>query len=216
MYKMRDTFQGLLKYAEKVITDSGGLQKEAYFFRKYCITLREETEWTELVESIRDSVWADSVKWMESDLSVRKLFDQTPTFMGRYFWLEDAIQEVDQFDKNVSKAWAKATGGKDDESSLLTLFLCMARAIRSLCNDAGRQRRAAECSNLRAVSATSPPPAGAARRPLVQGQCASADLGHHREQPCARRRLQHTVAGPHLGGHLEQAALELTHHGHFA
>ena len=84
------------------------------------------SEWTELVESIRDSVWADSVKWLESDLSVRKLFDQTPAFMGRYFWLEDAIQEVDQFDKNVSKAWAKATGGNDDESSLLTLFLCMA------------------------------------------------------------------------------------------
>lgn len=84
------------------------------------------SEWTELVESIRDSVWADSIKWLESDLSVRKLFDQTPAFMGRYFWLEDAIQEVDQFDKNVSKAWAKATGGNDDESSLLTLFLCMA------------------------------------------------------------------------------------------
>jgi UDP-GlcNAc3NAcA epimerase len=40
----------LLKYCELVITDSGGMQKEAYFFRKYCITLREETEWTELVE----------------------------------------------------------------------------------------------------------------------------------------------------------------------
>ena len=34
-----------------MITDSGGMQKEAYFFSKYCITLREETEWTELVES---------------------------------------------------------------------------------------------------------------------------------------------------------------------
>ncbi|BDT72384.1 hypothetical protein os4_19230 [Comamonadaceae bacterium OS-4] len=84
------------------------------------------SEWAELVESIRDSVWADSAKWLESDLSVRKLFDQTPAFMGRYFWLEDAIHEVDHFDKNVSKAWAKATGGNDDESSLLTLFLCMA------------------------------------------------------------------------------------------
>jgi UDP-GlcNAc3NAcA epimerase len=34
-----------------VITDSGGLQKEAYFFNKICITLRNETEWTELVEA---------------------------------------------------------------------------------------------------------------------------------------------------------------------
>lgn len=40
----------LLKYCSLVITDSGGVQKEAFFFGKYCITLREQTEWTELVD----------------------------------------------------------------------------------------------------------------------------------------------------------------------
>lgn len=40
----------LLKHCSLVITDSGGVQKEAFFFRKSCITLRDETEWVELVE----------------------------------------------------------------------------------------------------------------------------------------------------------------------
>jgi UDP-GlcNAc3NAcA epimerase len=40
----------LLKYASLVITDSGGLQKEAYFFNKYCVTVRDQTEWTELID----------------------------------------------------------------------------------------------------------------------------------------------------------------------
>ena len=41
----------LLKSCKLVMTDSGGLQKEAYFFDKFCITLRNETEWVELVEN---------------------------------------------------------------------------------------------------------------------------------------------------------------------
>jgi len=42
-------FVRLLEGADRVVTDSGGVQKEAFFVETPCVTLREETEWTETV-----------------------------------------------------------------------------------------------------------------------------------------------------------------------
>ena len=57
----------LLGYARAVITDSGGLQAEAYFLHTPCITLREETEWKDTVdEEMNVLVGNDSDKFKKA------------------------------------------------------------------------------------------------------------------------------------------------------
>jgi len=67
----------LIDNCSMVMTDSGGLQKEAYFFNKPCITLRDETEWVELVENGYNTIaGANSKKIVEAyNYSLQKKFN---------------------------------------------------------------------------------------------------------------------------------------------
>lgn len=72
---------GYLRDSRFVVTDSGGLQKEAYFLGKRCITIRDETEWTELVEIGANRVVGadrnairDAFQWALGDLRVEPVY----------------------------------------------------------------------------------------------------------------------------------------------
>ena len=83
-------------------------------------------ELTGAVADVRLSVLADLPRILDAAVPVRQLFDRSPAFIGRYFWVEDVLHDVAEFDAQTSKAWDKATGGQTDESALLTLFVCIA------------------------------------------------------------------------------------------
>ncbi|EKO3781220.1 UDP-N-acetylglucosamine 2-epimerase (non-hydrolyzing) [Vibrio metschnikovii] len=57
----------LLDHCQLVLTDSGGVQKEAFFFGKACVTMRDQTEWVELIEAgANELVGADTEKIIEA------------------------------------------------------------------------------------------------------------------------------------------------------
>lgn len=73
----------LLKNCNLVITDSGGLQKEAYFNKKPCLIAREETEWIELVtEGYASIVGSDTEKMLQE--SKRYLAEKIDFRSGLY------------------------------------------------------------------------------------------------------------------------------------
>ena len=83
-------FVRLLDGAERVATDSGGVQKEAFFLEKACVTLREETEWVETVEAgwnVLAGADPDEIHWGLTDF-------ETPTTRPEPYGTGDAATRI--------------------------------------------------------------------------------------------------------------------------
>lgn len=73
----------LEKQAKLIMTDSGGVQKEAYYFKKPCVILRPETEWIEIVEQqagiLADAETSDIIQAYEK---LKKCRSEFPPIFG--------------------------------------------------------------------------------------------------------------------------------------
>ncbi len=80
----------LEKNSYKIVTDSGGVQKEAYFFGKNCIIVREETEWIELNDSQGHSVVGNKYNKISEliNLEIKEYFP------GSFFGDGDASKKI--------------------------------------------------------------------------------------------------------------------------
>lgn len=87
-----------LEANSKVIaTDSGGVQKEAYFHRVPCVTLRDETEWVELVHENWNTLTGAVAKQISKALSDHK----SPTSMGMIYGTGNAAEKITQIMLNT-------------------------------------------------------------------------------------------------------------------
>lgn len=81
-----------------IATDSGGVQKEAYFFEKPCITLRDETEWVELVEAgVNILVGADKEKIIKAFAELEECcfnFDGTRNIYGNGTAAQNIVSQL--------------------------------------------------------------------------------------------------------------------------
>lgn len=89
----------LISHSDKVITDSGGLQKEAFMLEKPCITLRNETEWVETVDCGWNKLAGLGGNKVKDLINYRPDTGNRPLFYGK----GDAAKRIVNIIKNANR-----------------------------------------------------------------------------------------------------------------
>ncbi|OYR38154.1 UDP-N-acetylglucosamine 2-epimerase (non-hydrolyzing) [Halorubrum sp. Ib24] len=87
-------FVGLLDGAERVATDSGGVQKEAFYLDTRCVTLRDETEWVETVEAGWNELVGADAEAIRAALRRTEDLPEKPSLYGGGHAAERVVDDI--------------------------------------------------------------------------------------------------------------------------
>ena len=90
-------FQALISKSEGILTDSGGIQKEAYLWKKPCYTLRTETEWKETVNAGWNSLIIPGKGNLLESVMKWKIPNMHPKLYGDGNSADKIISELEKF-----------------------------------------------------------------------------------------------------------------------
>ena len=90
----------LIRKCKMVITDSGGLQKEAFFAKKNCLTIRDQTEWTELIENGSNLLSAPNLLQDNYNRLIEKKCDFSKNLYGNGGSCELILKSIEIFYRN--------------------------------------------------------------------------------------------------------------------
>ncbi len=82
-------------------------------------------EWAATLQAQRESIWKDWPRIMDSTLSVREVFIGEHGLQNRFFWIENPMNEIDNYHRHTSKQWKNVTNNLTDEGPLMTVFLTL-------------------------------------------------------------------------------------------
>ncbi len=90
-------FLVLQKNASRILTDSGGIQKEAYLLKIPCITLRPETEWVETVKAGWNIVIGNDAEGLVNTVRYFNPGGSQPAIFGNYSVAEKMVGKIGEF-----------------------------------------------------------------------------------------------------------------------